>query len=141
MTDPTTQRIIGAAMRVHSTLGPGFLESVYHKALAHELQRRGMAVESEKAIIVRSDGMVVGEFSADLLVEGTLLLELKAIQTLLPAHEVQLVNYLTATGIDVGLLLNFGAQSLQFKRKSRHYRPSAPTPWDEDSDSEKGFRL
>jgi GxxExxY protein len=128
-------------MRVHSTLGPGFLESVYHKALAYELQRRGLVVESEKPVVVRYEEIVVGEFSADMPVEGTVLLELKATQALLSAHEVQLVNYLTATGIDVGPLLNFGAQSLQFKRKSRHYRPSTPAPRDEDCDGGKEFRL
>jgi GxxExxY protein len=141
MPDHITQRIIGTAMRVHSTLGPGFLESVYHKAPACELQRRGLAVESEKPIVVRYEDVVVGEFAADLLVEETVLLELKAVQTLLPGHEVQLGNYLTATGIGVGLLLNFGAPNLQFKRKARQYRPSDPTPRDENSDSGAEFRL
>lgn len=118
-----TQLIIGRAMKVHSTLGPGFLESVYQKALAHELRKAGLKIEGEKAITVHYDGVVVGDFSADMLVADKILLELKANQALVPAHEVQLVNYLTATGIEIGLLLNFGAGRLEFKRKTRTYRP------------------
>lgn len=118
-----TEKIIGCAMKVHSTLGPGFLESVYQKALAHELRKAGLQVESEKAITVHYDGAPVGDFSADMLVEDRVLLELKANQTLAPANEVQLVNYLAATGIEIGLLLNFGAERLDFKRKTRTYRP------------------
>jgi GxxExxY protein len=118
-----TAKIIGCAMKIHSTLGPGFVESVYQKALAHELEKAGFRVECEKPITVQYDGIVVGEFSADMLVEQSVLVELKANQTLAPANEVQLVNYLTATGIEIGLLLNFGAEHLEFKRKSRTYRP------------------
>jgi GxxExxY protein len=121
-----TQQIIGCAMKVHSALGPGFLESVYHKALAHELGKAGLKVEVEKPVSVQYDGIVVGDFFADLLVEGRGMLELKASQSLVPAHEVQLVNYLTATGIEIGLLLNFGAERLEFKRKHRVYRPKPP---------------
>ena len=122
-----TEKIIGAAMNVHRTLGPGFLESVYQKALAHELRKLGLRVECEKPIQVVYDGVVVGDFSADMLVEGVVMIENKAAQTLNPAHEVQLVNYLTATGIEVGLLLNFGAERLEFKRKHRTYRPKPQT--------------
>lgn len=118
-----TQTIIGCAMKVHSTLGPGFLESVYQKALAHELRKAGLKVECEKVITVRYDGVIVGDFSADMLVEEIIMVELKANQSLVPPNEVQLVNYLTATGIEVGLLLNFGAERLEFKRKSRKYQP------------------
>ena len=118
-----TEKIIGCAMKVHSTLGPGFLESVYQKALAHELQKAGLKVECEKAITVHYDGIVVGDFSADMLVENKVMLELKANLALALANEVQLVNYLTATGIEIGLLLNFGAEHLEFKRKARTYRP------------------
>ena len=121
-----TKRIIGCAMKVHSVLGPGFLESVYAKALAHELRKSGLKVECEKMITVNYEGVVVGDFSADKLVEDKVIVEEKAIQTLAPAHEVQLVNYLTATGIEIGLLLNFGAQRLEFKRKSRTYREKRP---------------
>jgi len=121
-----TGKIIGCAMKVHSTLGPGFLESVYQKALAHELEKAGLLVECEKLITVRYDGLVVGEFSADMLVEQSVMVELKANQALGPANEVQLVNYLTATGIEIGLLLNFGAERLEYKRKNRTYRPKQP---------------
>lgn len=118
-----TQSIIGAAMRVHTTLGPGFLESVYQRALIHELTKLDLTVESEKALTVTYEGVIVGDFSADLLIEGRVLIELKANQSLVAANEVQLVNYLTATGIDLGLLLNFGATRLEFKRKTRLPKP------------------
>jgi GxxExxY protein len=117
-----TEKIIGCAMRVHSTLGPGFLESVYQKALTHELNKAALKVERDKPISVHYDGVAVGDFSADLLVEDRVMLELKANQALAPANEVQLVNYLTATGVEIGLLLNFGAERLEFKRKWRTYR-------------------
>jgi len=122
-----TETIIGCAMKVHRTLGPGFLESVYQNALAHELRKAGQRVECEKPIQVRYDGVVVGDFSADMLVEGVVMVENKAVQALSPAHEVQLVNYLTATSVEIGLLLNFGGEKLEFKRKHRTYRPKPET--------------
>jgi len=112
-------QVIGAAMKVHSTLGPGFLESVYQNALIWELQKLRLKVDAQKAITVHYDGQVVGFFTADLLVNDSLMLELKANQLVVKAHEVQLVNYLVATGIDEGLLLNFGAERLEYKRKFR----------------------
>jgi GxxExxY protein len=112
-------KVIGAAMRVHSALGPGFLESVYQNALIWELQKLGLKIDAQRPITVRYDGQVVGVFTADLLVNESLILELKANQLLAKAHEVQLVNYLAATGIDEGLLLNFGAEKLEYKRKFR----------------------
>ena len=120
-----SEKIIGCAMKVHSTLGPGFLESIYQKALVHELNKAGLKVECEKTITVQYDGVTFGDFSADVLVEDSVVLELKAKQALVPANEVQLVNYLTATGIELGLILNFGAERLEFKRKTRTYRPKA----------------
>jgi GxxExxY protein len=96
-----TEKIIGCAMKIHSALGPGFLESVYQNALAHELGKAGVKVECEKAIVVHYDGVAVGDFSADMLVEEKVMLELKANQALVAANEVQLVNYLTATGVEV----------------------------------------
>ena len=110
-------RVIGLAMKIHTTLGPGFLESVYHKALAHEFGKEGIQFEPEKPINVRYDGATVGEFAADFLVENQLIFELKAIQCLLPIHEVQTVNYLTATGTETGLLLNFGGERLEYKKE------------------------
>jgi GxxExxY protein len=110
-------QVIGAAMKVHSALGPGFLESVYQNALVWELQKSGFKVDAQRPITVHYDGQVVGVFTADLLVNDSLILELN--QLLAKAHEVQLVNYLVATGIDEGLLLNFGAERLEYKRKFR----------------------
>ena len=101
-------QLTGAAMRVHSALGPGFLESVYQNALTWELQKLGLKIEAQKPITVHYDGQVVG-FS----------LELKANQLLAKTHEVQLVNYLVATGIDEGLLPDFGAERLDYKKKFR----------------------
>ena len=118
-----TEVIIGCAMKVHSVLGPAFLESVYKNALAHELEAAGVKVEIEKLIAVNYKGVVVGTFSADMVIEASIIVELKAVQALGVTHEVQIINYLTATGLDVGLLLNFGAQRLEFKRKTRLYRP------------------
>lgn len=118
-----TEKIIGSAMMVHRVLGPGFLESVYQNAFVHELQKAGLLVECGRRIEVHYDGVLVGGFIADMLVEQVVLVENKAVNALIAAHEVQLVNYLTATGIDIGLLLNFGGPRLEFKRKTRTYRP------------------
>lgn len=112
-------KVIGLAMKIHSSLDFGFLESVYQKALAHELTKAGFQFESEKPLNVLYDDILVGEFIADFFVEDELIVELKAVQTLASAHEVQTVNYLVATGKDVGLLLNFGAERLEFKKKFR----------------------
>lgn len=114
-------------MKVHRTLGPGFLESVYRNALAFELRRAGFAVELDRHVTVRYDNVIVGDFVADIVVNDTLICELKAISSLTKREEVQLVNYLTATNHDIGLLLNFGATSLQFKRKYRRMSPQAET--------------
>ena len=118
-------QVIGLAMKVHSTLGPGFLESVYQNALIWELRKSGLKSEAEKPVSVQYDGQIVGAFAADLLVNDSVIVEIKAIQALAKAHEIQLVNYLTATGLDEGLLLNFGAERLQFKKKFRSAKPEA----------------
>jgi GxxExxY protein len=112
-------RVIGAAMKVHSALGPGFLESVYRNALIWELRKAGWTAEAQRPISVHYDGQLVGAFVADLLVNNSLIVELKSIQSMAKAHEVQLVNYLVATGLDEGLLLNFGTERLEFKKKFR----------------------
>ena len=122
-----TEQIIGCAMRVHSALGAGFLEAVYHRALLYELGKSGLKVESGLPIRVTYDDIMVGEYFADIFVERSVLVENKAIQTLTPASEAQLVNYLTATGVEIGLIFNFGADRLQFKRKHRTFRPSTRT--------------
>ena len=118
-----TKTIIGCAMRVHSALGPGFLESVYQRALEHELRKAGVQAECQLPLSVHYDGVIVGDFMADLIAEGKVMIELKANQALVLANEAQFVNYLTATRIEIGLLINFGAQRLEFKRKTRVYRP------------------
>ena len=114
-----TGRMIGCAMRVHRELGFGFLESVYRNALCVELGLESIEFTTEEPISVYYRQAKVGNFSADVLIEKSLILELKAVEKIHPAHEVQLVNYLNATGIDVGLLINFGSKSLEFKRKHR----------------------
>ena len=116
-------RVIGIAMEVHRTLGPGFVESVYENALLVELAASQLAFESQKTLKVIYKGQCVGDFLADIIVGMALVVELKAVQSLLPIHEVQLVNYLTATGIEEGVLLNFGSESLQFKKKFRKPKP------------------
>jgi GxxExxY protein len=112
-------QVIGLAMKVHSALGPGFLESIYQNALIWELRKSGVRSEAQRPISVYYDGQIVGAFMADVLVNDSLIVEIKAIQVLAKPHEVQLVNYLTATGLDEGLLLNFGAERLEFKKKFR----------------------
>ena len=116
-------QIIGAAMKVHSSLGPGFLESVYQNALIWELRKGGIKAEAERPINVRYDGQIVGAFTADVLVNDAVIVELKASQALAKASEVQLVNYLTATRLDEGVLLNFGSERLEFKKKFRLPKP------------------
>jgi len=113
-------------MKVHRALGGGFVEFVYRNALIHELKKSGLSAEVEKPIKVRYDGIIVGEYSVDLLIEGWLIVELKAVRTLTDEHEVQTVNYLTALEQDFGLLLNFGGKSLQFKRKFRRTKEDPP---------------
>ena len=112
-------QVIGLAMRVHRTLGAGFLESVYQKALLYELTKADFKVESDKPIQVRYENVIVGDFKADLIVNNELIIELKAVSGIIVEHEVQLVNYLAATGKDTGLLINFGSRSLEFKKKFR----------------------
>ena len=124
--DKLTEQVIGLAMKVHRALGPGFVEFVYRNALIHDLHKAGVSVEVEKPIKVRYEGVIVGEFNVDLLIQDWLIIELKAVRTLTEEHEVQTVNYLTATEQDFGLLLNFGAKSLQFKRKFRRINDEPP---------------
>lgn len=120
-----TEKIIGCAMKVHGTLGGGFLESVYQKALLHELKKAGLNATGEVPLKVIYDEEIVGDFFADIVVEGKVIIENKAVESLCAAHEAQMVNYLTATKLDIGLLFNFGAPKLEFKRKHRIYRKSS----------------
>ncbi len=116
-----TKEIIAGAFAVHNGLGSGFLEKVYENSLFIELTERGFDVEQQVPINVFYKNIKVGDFVADLLVNKTIILELKAVENLHPIHEVQVVNYLTATGLDIGLLINFGS-SVVVKRKYRVYK-------------------
>lgn len=113
-------KVIKAAFNVHNLLGAGFLEKVYHNAMLIELKEMGLTVVGEYPANVFYKGKQVGEYYADLLVEEELLVEIKAIENLLPVHEVQLVNYLNATNIEHGLLINFGS-SVVVKHKYKTY--------------------
>jgi GxxExxY protein len=117
--EDVTEKIIGCAYTVYNTMGYGFLESVYEKCLQIELRKVGLKSVSQKSIIVYYDGEVVGNFIADIFVEDSIILELKSVKSIVKIHEVQLVNYLVATGKDVGLLINFGAEGVEIKRKVR----------------------
>jgi GxxExxY protein len=108
--------VIGCAFRVLNTLGSGFLEKVYENAMVHELRKTGLAVVQQRGIIVLYDGIVVGEYAVDLLVEDRIIVELKAIRALDNAHAAQCINYLKATGLQLCLLLNFGRSRLEIRR-------------------------
>jgi GxxExxY protein len=114
-----TRRIIGCVYQVYNHMGFGFLESVYEKCLVIELRKAGLKVETQKPIPVTYEGHSVGDFTADLIVEDLVIVELKSVQRLIRAQEVQLVNYLMATGLPVGLLINFGETKAEVKRKVR----------------------
>ena len=122
--DDLTKIIIGCAYKVHNALGSGFLEKVYENALRIELEKLRLRIKQQEPVNVSYEGEVVGEYYADLWVEERVVIEVKAVQALAKIHEVQLVNYLTATGIDTGLVLNF-SPSVQVKRKFREYTKSS----------------
>ena len=111
-----TFAVIGAAMEVHKVLGPGFLESVYQSALAHELTLRGIPFEQQIRLPVTYKDVLVGEYIADFAVDGKLIVELKAMSKLNASHQAQAMHYLAATGLHLALLLNFGTGSLEHRR-------------------------
>jgi len=111
-----TEKIIGCAYKVSNALGCGFLEKVYENALTIELRKAGLKVEQQAAIKVLYDGVVVGQYFADLLVEGCVVVELKAAKDVDEVHEAQCLNYLKATGLTVALLINFGSPKVKVKR-------------------------
>ncbi len=115
--EKVTETIIGCAYRVYNKMGFGFLESVYEKCLLIELRKAGLDTETQKPITVYYEGEVVGEFVADIMVNDAVIIELKSVRRIIKAHEVQLVNYLIATGKPVGLILNFGERKVEIKRK------------------------
>jgi GxxExxY protein len=111
-----TERVIGCAIRVSNQLGCGFLEKVYENALAHELRKAGHVVQQQHPISVLYDNVVVGDYLVDILVDGRLILELKAVKAIDEIHVAQTINYLRASVHSVGLILNFGKPKLQIKR-------------------------
>ncbi len=112
-----TEKIIRVAMNVHNTLGFGFMEKVYENSLMIELELSGLKAIQQHPIKIFYKGKIVGDYIADIVVEDKIILELKSIEKLDKIHEVQLVNYLKAVNMEVGLLLNFGKEELEFKRK------------------------
>lgn len=124
--EDVTEKIIGCAYRVYNKMGFGFLESVYEKCLLIELHKTGLNAESQKPITVYYDNEIVGEFIADIIVNDAIVLELKSVHRVIKAHEVQLVNYLVATGKPVGLLLNFGERKVEVKRKIKELNSITP---------------
>jgi len=114
-----TEKILEACFEVSNELGAGFLESVYEKALLIVLKEKGLKAENQAPLSVKFRGKSVGDFFADILVEGAVILELKAVSKLSPEHSAQLINYLKATGIGVGLLINFGNPKLEYRRLHR----------------------
>ena len=114
-----TEKIIGCAYQVYNTLGAGFLESVYEQSLLIELRETGLIAEGQVRLDVYYREQPVGSFFADIIVEGVIIVELKAIDMLAKVHEAQVVNYLIATGKPVGLLINFSPEGVVVKRKVR----------------------
>ncbi len=119
--DRITKNIIGGIYKVGNTLGSGYLEKVYENALAHELRKCGFKAQQQHGIKVRYDGVVVGEFAADLLIEEKVIIELKTTKALDEAHMAQCLNYLKATGLSVCLLVNFGKPKVEIKRIVRNF--------------------
>ncbi len=114
-----SERVIGCAFQVSNTLGAGYLEKVYENALAHELRKAGLRVLQQHGVAVTYDGITVGDYIVDILVESSLILELKAQRSLEQMHTAQCLNYLKATGLHPCLLLNFGNPRLEIKRVAR----------------------
>jgi GxxExxY protein len=124
--DVITERILGCAFKVSTGLGPGFLEKLYENALVIELERAGLRVVRQQPLLVWYDGIPIGQFAVDLLVEDQVLVELKAVRALEDFHLAQALNYLRASLLPACLLLNFGAPRLEIRRL--HPSPSWPRP-------------
>ncbi|MEW6667501.1 MAG: GxxExxY protein [Thermodesulfobacteriota bacterium] len=121
-----TEKIIGLAMEVHRNLGPGFIEAVYEEALIYELTAAGLACEKQKEFTIQYKDIVLAKkLRCDLIVENNIIVENKAVAEIVPIDEVQLVSYLKASRLQVGLLFNFGKKSLQFKRRVLTLKKSA----------------
>jgi GxxExxY protein len=114
-----TAKIIEACFEVSHELGSGFLEGVYQNALTLALRQKGMKVEAQAPLSVLFRGEIIGQYFADLLIEGKVIVELKSVSALAPEHQAQVINYLKASNIEVGLLVNFGKPRIEFKRLHR----------------------
>jgi GxxExxY protein len=114
--DGITEEIIGCCFTVSNALGAGFLEKVYENALAHELRKKKRIVEQQKSIAVHYDGIIVGEYVADLVIDHCIVVEIKMVKALEECHKAQCLNYLRATGLRIGLLVNFGQPRIEVKR-------------------------
>lgn len=114
-----TKVVIGCAFEVANELGAGFLESVYEKALLLALKQKGISATAQHPVKVMFRNECVGDFYADLFVGEKVIVEMKAVKAIAPEHQAQIINYLNATGIEVGLLINFGSQKLEYKRFTR----------------------
>jgi len=111
-----SHQILGAAIEVHRVLGSGFLETVYHQALAYELSLRQIPFERQVKLPVRYKGLSLGEYRADFVIQGKIVVEIKSLSALVPAHAAQALHYLACTGYRLALLLNFGARTVQIRR-------------------------
>jgi len=112
-TEALISKIIGAAIEVHRHLGPGFVESIYEKALSYEVQAQGIKARFQQEVVVAYKGIEIGGQRLDLIVEGKVIVELKAVDNLAPIHEAQLLSYMKATGVRAGLLINFNVRQLK----------------------------
>jgi GxxExxY protein len=115
-TDKVTESIISCGIKVSNTLGAGFLEKVYENALMVELCKAGLKAEQQKKIAVMYEGAIVGDYFADVLVNDQIIVEVKALKRIDESHHAQLLNYLKATGVRIGLILNFGTSRMGIKR-------------------------
>ena len=119
--DEVTEKIIGGSFVIGNQLGVGFLEKVYENALIHELNKLSLRVQSQVPVQVKYDNVVVGEYVCDLLVQDSVVVELKAVKALDDVHMAQCLNYLKATGLKVCLLINFGKKKVEFRRIVNHF--------------------
>ncbi len=145
-----TQEIIGAAYEVHNELGSGFVEKVYENALAFELRNKGFSIDQQKPVTVSYKGVTAGDFIADLVINNTILLEIKAVRSITKEFEAKLLHYLKSTGLPVGLIINF-SESVQVKRKvfssdfnkqkatRQNQQPSAPPSAPSSANSEQSI--
>ncbi len=118
-----TRKIIGVAMKLHTTLGPGFKENIYHQGLIAALEEEKLGMETEKAFKVFWKKIKIGDFRVDLIVDGKVIIEMKAISGKMPKiFQAQLISYLKASGLEVGLILNFGNPSLEFQRVVSYHK-------------------